>query len=87
LLIGVAIGTGIALLYAPNTGRYTRKYLRRKAEDARDSLADTGEQIRDTIFETGEQIRDAGTRAYRAAAVAAGGAADVIGRGVHRVRG
>ena len=87
LLAGVAIGAGIALMYAPKTGKDTRRYLRRKAGDARDAIAETGGQIRDTIVETSEQIVDKGRGVYRAAAGAAESAADVLGRGYRAVRG
>ena len=63
--IGMAIGAGIALLYAPQPGTQTRKYLRRKAEDARD-----------TLVETGESILDAGKDMYRKGMKAATGAAE-----------
>lgn len=79
LLIGAGIGAGIALLYAPKTGKETRKYLRRKVEDAGD-----------TIAETGESVLDAGRGVYRkgvsAATAAAESAADLLERGRKRVR-
>ncbi len=85
LSIGVAIGAGVALLYAPQTGKDTRKLIRRKAEDARDAIVETSEQIKETITETGETIYDAGREAYRksmsAATGAAQGAAGLFGRG------
>ncbi len=65
ILIGAAIGAGVAILYAPKTGKETRKYLRRKAEDARDSIVETGEQVRDTLADTRETIADAGRQAYK----------------------
>jgi gas vesicle protein len=34
LLFGVALGAGIALLYAPSSGEKTRKLIREKAEGA-----------------------------------------------------
>ncbi len=84
LSVGAAIGAGVALLYAPQTGQDTRKLIRRKAEDAKDVIVETGGQIRDTITETGETIFDAGKDAYRksvsAAAGAAEGAAGLFGR-------
>lgn len=76
LSIGVAIGAGVALLYAPQTGRDTRKLIRRKAEDAKDVIVETSEQIKDTITETRETIFDAGKDAYRKSMSAAAGAAE-----------
>ncbi len=89
LVIGAAIGAGIALLYAPKTGKETRKYLRRKAEDVRETLEETGGQIRDTLVETGGTVLDAGKGAYRKgvdfASGAAESAADLFDRGRKRV--
>ena len=45
--IGAAIGSGIALLYAPQSGPATRKKLRRSAEDAGDYLEDTAGYLKD----------------------------------------
>lgn len=85
LTIGAAIGAGVALLYAPQTGKDTRKLIRRRAEDARDAIAETGERIKDTISDTGETIIDAGRDAYRKSMSAATGAAEgaerLFGRG------
>jgi gas vesicle protein len=95
LLIGAAVGAGIALLYAPVSGKEARKLIRRRAEDARDTIAETGGQIRDrvvettgqirdTLVETGESIADAGRGVYRKGASVAAGAASVVGRRVAR---
>jgi gas vesicle protein len=91
LLIGGAVGAGIALLYAPVSGKEARKLIRRKAEDAKDTIVETGEQIRDTVVdaggqirdtvvETGESIADAGRSVYRKGASLAAGAAAVVSR-------
>jgi gas vesicle protein len=71
-LIGVSLGAGVALLYAPYSGKDTRKLIRRRAEDVKDSLV-----------ETGENIVDAGKDVYRKGAGVASGAAGLI----NRVRG
>jgi gas vesicle protein len=44
LLIGLGIGAVTALLLAPDSGRKTRKRLRRRYEDARDTLGDWSDQ-------------------------------------------
>ncbi len=87
LLIGAAVGAGIALLYAPKSGRETRKYLRRKAEDARDTVVETTGQVRDTLKDTAETMVDAATGVYRKTASAAEGAFGVLNRGRRRVTG
>ncbi len=46
LVVGAAAaGAATALLYAPQSGRETRRYLARKSRKAREVLADTGEDI------------------------------------------
>ena len=49
LFIGVGIGTIIALLFAPKSGRQMRRTIRRKYEDARDVIDDLGEQAGDYV--------------------------------------
>ncbi len=44
LFVGVGIGTLIALLFAPKSGRQMRRTIRRKYEDARDVIDDLSEQ-------------------------------------------
>ncbi len=69
LLIGAAAGAGIALLYAPKSGKDTRKLIRRRAEDARDVLT-----------EKGENLLEVGRGAYRRSMDAATSAAGVFNR-------
>jgi gas vesicle protein len=47
LLVGLGIGAVTALLLAPDTGRKTRKRLRRRYEDAREMFGDFSEQAGD----------------------------------------
>jgi gas vesicle protein len=75
LLIGAAAGAGIALLYAPASGKETRKLIRRKTEDAKDAIVDAGTQVRDKVVETGESLAEAGRGVYRRSATLAAGAA------------
>lgn len=44
--IGVSVGAGVALLYAPQTGIKTRKRLRKGVEDAGDYLEDAGDYLK-----------------------------------------
>jgi gas vesicle protein len=74
LLIGAAVGAGVALLYAPQSGEKTRRLITRKAEDARDKLVETSE----TVLEAG---KGAYKKSFEAAAGAASGAADLLDRG------
>lgn len=93
MMIGAAVGAGIALLYAPRTGKDTRKMIRKRAENAREYLADAGDAILDkgrdlyeTVADAGRgayaSVADAGREAYRksaSAAAAAAGAAQSAG--------
>ncbi len=49
LFIGVGIGTIVALLFAPKTGKQMRRTLRRKYEDARDVIDDFSDQAGDYV--------------------------------------
>ncbi len=44
-LAGAAIAGGAALLLAPQSGRLTRRLLRRKAEDTMEQLTETGREV------------------------------------------
>jgi gas vesicle protein len=46
LLVGVGIGAGLALLFAPQSGKETRKYLARRAEDGKEYMTSMGREIR-----------------------------------------
>lgn len=58
LLIGLGIGAVTALLLAPDSGRKTRKRLRRRYEDAREMLDDWQDQANDA-WERGSDWADA----------------------------
>jgi gas vesicle protein len=57
LFIGLAAGALIALLLAPQTGKQMRKTLRRRYEDARDTMGDFSDQASDWI-EKGSEFAD-----------------------------
>jgi gas vesicle protein len=42
---GAGMGAAVALLFAPRTGRDTRKMLARRAEDGMDFVAETGKDL------------------------------------------
>ncbi len=69
-VIGAAVGAGIALLYAPKTGKDTRRYIRKTAGNARD-----------TLVETSEQIVDRGRDIYKKSTEVANDAAELFERG------
>ena len=45
--IGLSVGAGVALLFAPQSGAATRKKIKRGAEDAGDYLEDTAEYLKE----------------------------------------
>lgn len=54
LLIGLGVGALAALLCAPKTGKHMRRHLRRRVEDARDTMQDWTDQANE-IFERGSE--------------------------------
>lgn len=58
---GVAVGATIALLYAPSSGRVTRRRISRAATRGKDSLAASGQELIDRgkqLYEKGRQMAD-----------------------------
>jgi gas vesicle protein len=61
LLIGLGAGTLIGLLFAPKSGKQMRKELRRKYDDARETLddwKDDAKEAAEEAFERGAEIAD-----------------------------
>ena len=61
LMIGVGAGALVALLLAPKTGKQMRKELRRRYEDARETLDDWTEEARDRasdVIDRGTEIAE-----------------------------
>lgn len=58
LLLGIALGTGIALLFAPQSGVDTRRSIRRKAMQARDAVAEVVDEVAATVTEGIGRARD-----------------------------
>lgn len=58
LMIGVGAGALIALLLAPKTGKQMRRDLRKRVEDARDSLQDWTEDAKDRLQDAVERGSD-----------------------------
>ena len=56
-LVGLAVGAGLALLFAPQSGEATRESIARSARRARRAAADTVGGVRDTVQETFETAR------------------------------
>jgi gas vesicle protein len=62
LLVGVGIGAGLALLFAPQSGKETRKYLARRAEDGREYVTSVGKGIRKQAEDVVERGKDLAAR-------------------------
>ena len=57
LLLGVAIGAGVALLFAPRSGEETRTEIRRRAQRAGDAARGVAEGVSDSVADTFESAR------------------------------
>jgi gas vesicle protein len=62
LFVGLAAGALVALLLAPKTGKQMRRTLRRKYEDARETMEDIGDQASDWIDKGSEWADKAKSR-------------------------
>jgi len=58
LMIGVGAGALIALMLAPKTGKQMRKELRRRYDDARDTLQDWSDEAIDRVNDLAERSND-----------------------------
>ena len=60
-LAGAAAGAAIALLYAPKTGKDTRKLIHKTPRDGRKAVENTGEELMERgkeLYERGRKIAD-----------------------------
>lgn len=55
MMIGVGVGAFVALLLAPKTGKQMRKDLRRRFDDARETLQDWSEDAQDRVQDAVER--------------------------------
>ena len=75
-LVGAAVGATIALLYAPQSGKDTRRLIARKTEKGKEVLVDSSKEVMDRgkeLFDRGRELADE--------------AADIFERGRKLVRG
>lgn len=74
LALGVGLGAAVGLLYAPRSGRVTRRFVRLKANSAKVAVRDRGMQLRDSTVDRIEQAKEGlrEAKANLAAAVEAG---------------
>jgi gas vesicle protein len=57
-LAGVGIGVVVALLFAPKSGKETRKYIADKAEEGKDYVATKGRELRRHAEDLVEKSKD-----------------------------
>ena len=60
-ILGAAVGAGVALLYAPQSGEDTRRFIGQKTREGRESLADMGDDIVDKsrdLLDKGRKVAD-----------------------------
>lgn len=57
LLLGVVIGAGVALLFAPRSGEATRTDIKRRARQAGDAARNVAEGVSDSVADTFETAR------------------------------
>jgi gas vesicle protein len=55
-LAGATVGASIALLFAPKSGKDTRKYLTKTTEKSKEALAESGKEL----VERGKDLYDRG---------------------------
>jgi gas vesicle protein len=58
-LTGAIIGATVAILFAPKTGKETRRFISDKTQQGREAVAETGKDIVDTskeMFERGRKL-------------------------------
>src|SRR5690242_19909948 len=57
LLLGIALGAGVALLFAPQTGEETRGGIARSARRARDAAQDFVGDVSDTVADKFNEVK------------------------------
>ncbi len=60
-LAGIAVGSAVGILYAPQAGKVTRRQIGRTAEDGRDAMEERGKELMDKgkdIYDRGKKIAD-----------------------------
>lgn len=58
LLVGVLIGAGVALLFAPQSGEETRRVIGQRARAATDAVRDAADNVTGQVVETFENARN-----------------------------
>jgi gas vesicle protein len=57
-LLGLAVGAGVALLFAPRSGEETRRELQRRAREVGDQAQDLVSELSESVGDTLQQAKD-----------------------------
>jgi gas vesicle protein len=60
-LAGAVVGAATALLFAPNSGKDTRRYLNKSTKEGREAMETSGRELMDRgkeLYDRGKQIAD-----------------------------
>jgi gas vesicle protein len=60
-LVGAAVGAAVAVLYAPQSGKDTRRLIVKKTEEGKEALAGSGKEMLDKsreLFQKGRELAD-----------------------------
>jgi len=64
---GAVIGAAVAILYAPKTGRDTRRYITDKTQQGRDAVVETSKDVAEAsreMFERGRKLVEDATELF-----------------------
>ncbi|MEX1256256.1 MAG: YtxH domain-containing protein [Gemmatimonadota bacterium] len=64
LICGAAIGAGVAILMAPDSGRKTRKRLQKAAVDLRETAADRWDDVAEDVKDRVEEVLDGARKRF-----------------------
>jgi gas vesicle protein len=64
-LAGMAVGAGLGILFAPRSGRETRRYLSRKTAEGREYITETGRRLYERGKDMVEDVEDLVDRGRR----------------------
>ena len=63
-LVGVAVGVGLGLLFAPKSGEETREIIRKKADEGTEYLKKQTADLRETASSRASDLMDKGLDAF-----------------------
>ena len=64
LMCGAALGAGVALLMAPESGRKTRRRIQKAAVEIRDTAADRWDEVAEDVKDRVEEVLDGARKRF-----------------------